>query len=1193
VVGDGIAVAARRCRNSITNRSTPIVPQAEEMMKLGATVKAILAMSLALLVLVAFAPINDLPGYAAAPSGLTPSPEPPTPKPPPTIPPEPPTRVPPTAIPPTAVPPTAVPPTAVPPTAQPPGPTAAPTPSGLPNIIVSKTASRFVTAGGEVIEFRIVVTNAGRAPALGVQVVDTLPAFLDLISVQTTKGVTVIEGRTVRVLIDTLAPGEVVTIIIRAKPNGQPQPPGARNEVKVTLPTPDADGGDNDASVPIPASGPPPGVLPVTGADRSWGASPAEQESGGLNHWAVNGPGEPVSVVADGAGVQIGWRAAAPERLAETDAQGGYGELDAWPLVEIGGLRLPARLLALRLDGDAAVRPRIESVSSVAWHGQLLPVAALTPKLNEGRLQLATHSVQSLALPSAPVFILREGRLRDTRIAVIAVSPIYAEGGQPRIATALQAVIPGAEPLSASTAELLERDVPFLPAASPPANALAFVDCLKIHVTNAGIQRVTGAALAAAGLDLATTDPNQLHLWHNGGEVALQVIGAAGGRLAPTDELRFYAGAVGDRWNRGDTYWLTSELLPGLRMELRYAVPGNPPVSTTAIGRGVWRNNVLYDSVQPGPDGDHWYAAELNVVGGDAPFTITAALTPSLPAVAARVVLTITGSAYGNGPHRFAAVMGAVSQTVSWVGSGNWTQVISFTSAAPAVDLIALPQDASVLLDSVGWQRTVALDAGGQGAVFTGLPGLSHYRITNAPAAAVLYDVTNATTPAILVLPSAPTLDFQDSLASRMYLLTGSGTIFDALVSRHAAVDLAAAAGTDVIFITPAGFRTALAPLVAFRQGQGHGVKVVDVQAIYDAWTYGQVSPAAIRNFLRHAAATWTPPPSYVLLVGDGTRDPHNYTGRNNDNFIPPYLAMVDPWMGETACDTCYAQLNGDDPLSDLLPDLALGRLPVNSVADLNAVIGKIIGYETMPDWPAWLTRVDFITDDAFGATGAPDPAGNFWELADVAASRQPAGVELQRMYYDPSPFTPRPAWRIAGAGLAHQRTLQLFNAGAGLVTYIGHAHQWQWALTDLAANPPYLLGLYDVDTLTNGAPLPIVLDMTCLTAAFHTPAFSKTTVDERLLLHAGGGAVAVWGSTGLGVVWGHDRLENGFSLELWRHPRGTVSLGALTSAGYRDIFENGTCCLSAVRTFVLLGDPVMKSRVYARRPLYLPLIQR
>lgn len=1158
-------------------------------MKSGTTVRAILAVSLALLIVAALTPAGGRPGHAAAPVGLTPSPEPPTPKPPPTQPPEPPTPVPPTPVPPTPVP-----PTPVPPTPRPPEPTATPTQAPLPELVISKTARRIVESSGEIIEFTIVVTNVGAAPAVGVQVVDTLPTFLDLISVQTTKGVVIIEGRTVRVLVDVLAPAEVVRIIIRTRPNGQPQPPDARNEVRVTIPGPEINPGNNTATTPIPPSGQPPIILPPTGGDLSARAA----EPGGGEEWCglqpascglkaapqeiengqAPGDGGQVTVVADGSAVRITWQAPMADRAA-------------------------AQLIALRIEGDAAIQPVIEAVSSVAWHGPLQPVEPpASPPVADEILRRAGVRISAQTVgrptpepgpPPAPVFVLREGRLRDTRVAVIAVSPIYVEAGQPRLATALRATIPNARPLEAGTAGLLERDAPFLAAAPPPANPLAFVDCFVIHVTAAGIQRVSAAALAAAGLDLATTDPNRLHLWHDGGEVALQIIGAAGGRLAPGDELRFYAAEVGDRWNRGDTYWLTVELTPGRRMALRYPTSGHPPVSTTAIGRGVWRHNTLYDSVLPGPDGDRWFAAELSVEPAAAGVTLTVPLSPSLPAVPGPTVLTIAGSAYGAGPHQFRAAMAGAVQTVSWTGAGDWTQVITFTSDAGAVELIALPQADPILLDSVHWQRTVALDAGGRGAVFTGQSGLNHYRLVNAPADAILYDVTDPIAPAILILPAAPTFDYQDDLPSRTYLLAGPGTLFDAQVSRHAPADLTAAAGTDIIFITPAIFRDALAPLVAFRQSQGHLVKVVDVQDIYDAWAFGRTSPDAIRNFLRYAAATWTPPPSYVLLVGDGTRDPHNYTGRNNDNFIPPYLAMVDPWMGETACDNCYAQLHGDDPLDDLLPDLAIGRLPVNSVADLNAVIGKIIGYETGPHLPDWLARVVFIADNAFEATGEPDPAGNMWELADAAAARQPAGVDVQRMYYDPSPFTPRPAWHIADPVAAHRRTLELLNAGAGLFTYIGHAHQWQWALTDLAADPPYLLGLYDVDTLTNGSRLPIVLDMTCLTAAFQTPAYSKTVLDERLLLHARGGAVAVWGSTGLGVVWGHDRLEAGFDAELWRHPPGSVALGALTAAGYRELFTRGTCCLSAARTFVLLGDPAMRTWVYARSALYLPLIRR
>lgn len=60
-------------------------------------------------------------------------------------------------------------------------------------------------------------------------------------------------------------------------------------------------------------------------------------------------------------------------------------------------------------------------------------------------------------------------------------------------------------------------------------------------------------------------------------------------------------------------------------------------------------------------------------------------------------------------------------------------------------------------------------------------------------------------------------------------------------------------------------------------------------------------------------------------LVGDGTSDPHTYLGRGNANHIPPYLALVDPWLGETACEPCFGQFDGDDPLDDTLPD---GRYP-------------------------------------------------------------------------------------------------------------------------------------------------------------------------------------------------------------------------------------------------------------------------
>ena len=63
-------------------------------------------------------------------------------------------------------------------------------------------------------------------------------------------------------------------------------------------------------------------------------------------------------------------------------------------------------------------------------------------------------------------------------------------------------------------------------------------------------------------------------------------------------------------------------------------------------------------------------------------------------------------------------------------------------------------------------------------------------------------------------------------------------------------------------------------------------------------------SMQAIRDFVAHA---WRhregPAPRFVLLVGDGHYDPKDNLARGETVWLPPYLANVDPWMGETAAD--------------------------------------------------------------------------------------------------------------------------------------------------------------------------------------------------------------------------------------------------------------------------------------------------
>ncbi|GAB4198102.1 MAG: C25 family cysteine peptidase [Roseiflexaceae bacterium] len=900
---------------------------------------------------------------------------------------------------------------------------------------------------------------------------------------------------------------------------------------------------------------------------------------GGLPTAPAQATTSPLRLSQERGGVLIAWDGAA-------------SALAGWPSLRVGTAMLPARLVALRANGPVALR--LEQASSVVWRGGLAQAAPERPILPEGLLPLAEPLPQQ-ALPAAPVSVLRQSRMRGVAIVVVAVTPLFADHTGLRAARSLRAFVPGAALLHETAPALLESDAPFLADAPGPASPAKDGPAWRVRVTQGGIQRLSAADLAAAGIDPAVAE--RLHLRRNGRELPLEL------RVGPDglDELRFYAPAPGDRWNAADTYWLSVESAPGLRMPVRHAGPdGSTPERDTALERGIWRKPGLYDSLRPGPSGDHWFAAWLRSDG--APLTATLTLSPSLPLAGGDLRLTVEGAAITPGTHTLqASSAGAVAET-SWSGAEPWRRTLTLPSAGDTLVLRATsgPTPGILAPDRIGWERAVRLDFGGNGGRFSGVAGRWVYRLSGVPAGAALYDISDPAVPVLLAGVTGRVLDGADGQRPRDYLLAGPGTLAEPTLAPWQATDLATPAST--LYIAPAALHPALAPLVEWRRSQGRSVRVIDVQALYDGWSDGQIDPQAIRSFLRYAAATWRPAPQVVVLVGDGSVDPHNFSGYNNVSLIPPYMAPVDPWVGETACDSCYAQLDGEDPAgsgADVLPDVQLGRLPVKSVAETERLVAKLLAYEQAAPGGLWRSRAVFVADNGREADGTPDPAGDFPALSDEMVAQQPRGMAIRRVYYDPWGRTPAgqplgESWRIADGAAAHQAVLAALNAGAGLVNYTGHANMWQWGVTALDAEPGYLLGLYEPETLQNGAALPVVLEMSCLTSAFQTPVYHGMVIDERLLLAREGGAVAVWGATGLGLVTGHALLQRGFYRALWAAPPQQVPLGGLVAAGYLELFAHADqASTHHIQSFVLLGDPLTPARVVPAQQVYMPVVHK
>ena len=151
----------------------------------------------------------------------------------------------------------------------------------------------------------------------------------------------------------------------------------------------------------------------------------------------------------------------------------------------------------------------------------------------------------------------------------------------------------------------------------------------------------------------------------------------------------------------------------------------------------------------------------------------------------------------------------------------------------------------------------------------------------------------------------------------------------------------------------------------------------------------------------------------------------------------------------------------------------------------------------------------------------------------------------------------------------------------------------WQWIMTVVMWAVLGFRRFFHLDDLVglhNDRRWPIIVEMTCFTSTFHRP---EPTLDASLVRLPGGGAVATWGPTGLGVSTGHDELDDGFFRAIFADNVDRV--GEATLLGKMALAATGQN-LDLLDTFTLLGDPATRfSRTIVpwNNQCYLPIIFR
>ncbi|MCB9102714.1 MAG: hypothetical protein H6633_00520 [Anaerolineales bacterium] len=699
-------------------------------------------------------------------------------------------------------------------------------------------------------------------------------------------------------------------------------------------------------------------------------------------------------------------------------------------------------------------------------------------------------------------------------------------------------------------------------------DSLATGSLTKIYVDQPGLYALTYTDLQNAGLPVNTFDPRSLKLSYGypRQEVAIVIEGESDGRFDSADRLLFYANPQFSRYVNDDVYFLSYGGTNGLRMSSR---SGSPAGLTAG---NAWRTataetNKFYDPLYAGRDGDYWYWAKLarpNAASGSytIPLTSVAGAGPS-----AKLQLWLQGyTAHStiNPDHRVSVkVNGTATGTIEWDGKSVYTAnlavPLSVLKSGTNQIQLSLPGITGVFAEGV-WLDAMSItypttQIGTSQLHFGAEAGQKKYTLSGTSSYTV-YDVTEPDTPQRVTnfSWSGGSLTIGDNSATpHFYLVVPNNQIKSPKQLRSANLLTDPVSGADYIIITHPSFSAAIAPLATYRSNQGLRVATININAIYDTFGGGRIDAEAIKTFLDHAYHNWpAPKPVYVLLVGDGSYDFKNYSGYNPPTFIPPYLAPVDPWWGETASDNRLVTVAG----SDTLPDLLIGRLPVASAAEVTTIVNKIIQYETNPPAGLWPTNHIFVADN-------PDSAGDFQAAADDGLTGLPASFIPYRYYYTEG--SSNQPYLYTNPEDLNADLVADFTYGASFISFYGHSSWEQWAVESF-------LALDNLAQLQNQNRLPIVSEMTCFTGFFHHP--KEATFDESLLRRSGGGAVAVWGSTGLGVGAGHDRLQAGFYQTISQD--GGPDLGTAVLAGKLKLSALGYH-QDLLDTFTLFGDPALR----------------
>jgi hypothetical protein len=738
----------------------------------------------------------------------------------------------------------------------------------------------------------------------------------------------------------------------------------------------------------------------------------------------------------------------------------------------------------------------------------------------------------------------------------------------------------------------------------------------KFGVTENSVYKLDYNFLNSLGLNPANIDPRNIRIYGNGGgmlpeenaafrhddlqENAIIVVGENDGRFDQGDYILFFAKGP-HQWSYDDAtqrfqhkthvysdnyyYFITADLGTGKRVASLPAL-NNPNVTVSTFDDYARHEKDEYNFLTSGRE---WFGDLFNFsitskdfsfsfpnIDNNAPAYIRTALA------ARSIYSSSTFNIRANGQPVINESIGTV--TVNYTDSYAIQKIVAATFAPSSnINLnVAFSNSSS---NAEGYINYIELNVrrnlvmSGDRLVFrdrqsiaAGNRGL--FQLQNANSNIRIWDVTNPVdAKAVSFTLNGSTAEFvasKDSLKEFVAFYESGNFPVPTAAGRVNNQNLHAIGQPEMVIVSNNDFYSSANSLAAYhlQKNNVRSVKVVKTDEIYNEFSSGTQDISAIRDFMRmlydKAGNDPNLMPKYLLLFGAASYD---YKDRiaGNHNYVPTYESpsslnpissfCTDDYFGCLDITEGGSMIDNNDFL-----DVAIGRLPVRNVAEAQAMLNKIMVYQSPASLGSWRNELCYVADDEDNNLHMTDAE----RLCNYVNSNYPV-YNISKIYLDAYTQVSTPGGNRY-PDVKDDINRKMFS-GALMMNYIGHGGVNGWA-------HERVLDATDVASWRNINKLPLFVTATCEFAKFDDPGIYS--VGEQVLLSSEGGAIALVTTVRLVFASANYTLNRSFHENLFI-PIGNrmPTIGEVMTKGKNSILL--TSDDANLRKFVLLGDPAVK----------------